>query len=327
LRVVLETNVLSKASYSELGTVFYHGITRQHRILVEDQNSAGFVDWQSSLPQDPHRDWLWALRDGRRLDGQDPGHYEIRVAHIEASEWSFPVPRLTVADAIQLLKAPFRILLEDDQTDRAFLLSMAEPEQRRYLEELEGKDYLRFEHGGGLGKMKATVQRDRKKRTAYFGRMWVLFDSDGLRPDLRSDDAKRLEKSCGRLISHHMLKRRSIENYLPLTSLKSWIDRIPPRERGGRPAKHNALREMSKEQRYHFNMKNGFSGDKKRDDARTVGNLYEGLPENVRRDLKEGFGGKVAHLFQSQVSERQLRNDGGWAEFHPTVDKLIKYIK
>lgn len=335
MRVVLETDILSKASYSELGTVFYHAFTGQHRILVEDQDAPAFLAWLDGLEKEQRQEWQMALDDGLRLDGQDPAYYGIRIAHLEMSSWNLPVPRLTLADAIQLLKVPFCVLLEDDQADRAFLLSMIEPEQKEYLLKLEDRGHVHFAHGGGLGKMTATVKRARKARIAPFGRLWVLFDSDGLRPKLSSNSAKKLADVCdgkateghGGQIPYHMLARRSIENYIPLTSLKSWIDRLPPRRRGGLPAKHVALGKMSDEQRYHFNMKDGFSGDRNRQDAATVGDLYDNLPVEDRQALDKGFGKKIAERFQDQVTERQLRSDGGWDEVHPHVDKLIRYIR
>ncbi len=330
MRVILEMDILSKARPTELGAVFHHGLTGRHLIVAEDRTSSAFVSWLDSLSLRQREECKEILNQGDASNGPGASHYEVRIADIESSDWNRIVPRLSLRDAIQLLGEPFRILLEDDENDRAFLLSMAEREQQEYIQEMEGDGHVRFQHGGGLSKMKSVVERDRQRNTISFGRLWLLFDSDGLRPNSKSRDAKRLEKACGEKIPKHCLSRRSIENYLPLTSLKDWVDRLPPRRRGGPRAKYGAFRTLTAEQRHHYNMKNGFGRDARRQDAASAGDLYDSLNDEYRETLADGFDTgefKVASLFRCRVSERQLRRDGGWDEVNAEVARLIRYIR
>ncbi len=211
------------------------------------------------------------------------------------------------------------------QTDRAFLLSMAEPEQRELFADYEREGFLKFEHGGGLDKMLGKI--DKENDETSLGRLWVLFDSDRLRPDEPSHTARKLDKRCGDKIPHHMLERRSMENYLPLSALAAWAVQPAPRNRRRRLAAFEAFKSMNDDQRHCFNMKKGFAKDRERTDA-TPGDLYADLSPQTLRDLAAGFSSHIGKLFEdSSIPSKDLAGDGGWHEINREVTKLIRYIQ
>jgi hypothetical protein len=325
LKVVLEAGVFTKVGLGELGALCLLGLQGQHRIEVEDMESAQVRECLARLDSDFREDWELALDNGPRLGAQAFSGYAIRVADIETSDWKSDDPRLTLEDALRVLREPFQVLLEDDVSDRAFLLSMTDGDQRVYLEERERKGFLVFTHAGGIGKMLALVER-RKARESSFGRLWLLFDSDKLQPEKPSPVALKIGEVCGDLIPHHMLARRSIENYLPLSALKSWTSRAPSGKRRERGATFKAFTNMSDEQQHCFNMKEGLDGDNKRKGA-TAGDLYKNLSKGDQQKLAGGFGRKIGRLFGNNLVTREDLRRNGWAELNPEVAKLIRYTQ
>jgi hypothetical protein len=76
-----------------------------------------------------------------------------------------------------------------------------------------------------------------------------------------------------------------------------------------RQERHRALASLTDEQRYRYNMKDGFLQDEKDPDyAKKVGSLYHGLDPDIRRKLENGFNSRkfgVADLFD----ETKLHDD------------------
>ncbi|MFC7693838.1 hypothetical protein ACFQY5_34220 [Paeniroseomonas aquatica] len=105
-----------------------------------------------------------------------------------------------------------------------------------------------------------------------------MFDSDALRPNVPSDQSERLKSKCLETgLPFHQLQRRSIESYLPLPALSGWAYN----ERKYRAVRHpifQAYSAMSKVQKHHYNLKNGFEADAKRQGS-NAGDLYEDLEQ------------------------------------------------
>lgn len=135
----------------------------------------------------------------------------------------------------------------------------------------------------------------------------VLFDSDALRPGVPSGESEAKSRACEGL-HHHQLEARSIENYLPLDALSRWAA-----GRSSREALLSAFLLLSPDQRYHYNMKAGFAGDRPR--AAEAGRLYDNVPARVRDALAEGFGKDIATLF----ARTQLVSP---SDFDPSIPAL-----
>jgi hypothetical protein len=84
--------------------------------------------------------------------------------------------------------------------------------------------------------------------------------------------------------------------------------------------RYKAFARLSNEQRYHYNMKKGFSGDEDgKGYADEVGTLYDGLDPSDREALKSGFnnqhGFSIADLFNETIvhdNKAKLYVNEGW---------------
>ena len=202
---------------------------------------------------------------------------------------------LSLADALVLLRSEFRVLVENNHSDRDFLLAIMPAEWKAKILDMESKGWLRFELGGGVTQMTETV---RNMAGNHLERVstWVMFDSDALAPHRPGPNIPALVNLCTRLVPFHCLERRAIENYIPLMALNHWAD-LPARDREVKLAKARALPQASRSQRAHYNMKYGFNGDANRADLNNVGTLFDGLPAASRQTLATGFGPQIADLF------------------------------
>ncbi|HSN97762.1 MAG TPA: hypothetical protein VLS89_05670 [Candidatus Nanopelagicales bacterium] len=331
MKVFIEDEVFRGPGYHlDLLAVFQLALGGVHRIEV-DEDGAGYREWLAERGAQDREECRRAVEFSLELESHRPAKTKIIIA-VASSEWEREVPRLTLSDALELLKRPFRILLEDHEADRHFLLCMANEQQRRFLEDAARAGVVRFEHGGGLESMNRLVQEAMRSEPSARLTSWLVFDSDALRPGEPSDESAKLQATCGRKIPHHQLRRRAIENYLTRKALQGWTYN-DPRGREARVGVFEAFYRMSDAQRHHYNMKNGFVGkDGKRGDSvrrkQSAGDLYGNLSQADRSALGGGFDAKIAGLFNDgSVEERDLAAEGALAEMGPVLNDLIARIR
>ena len=280
-----------------------------------------------------------AIDSSYELDSREPSRVEVRVARLQAPDFTCSPPRLPLTDALRLLSRPFRIIAESDRNDRSFLLSMCTQEQRDFLLRYEREGFIEFENGGGLEHMyeRALELGTVPLASAHALLTWLLFDSDALQPRPEgspSAQSNRLKGACEQTgLSHYQLRRRFIESYLPLRALAGWVTLAPNREgREQRRQRYDAFARLERpEQRHHFNLKKGFSGDRKRiENGETAGALFDDVSEADKLILERGLGQDLAEMYDppcQKVAEADLRNDGGWAEMAPVIASLIASIR
>ncbi len=201
---------------------------------------------------------------------------------------------LSLSDAEIFLRAEFRVIVENDVSDRHFLLAMMRPEWRARILAMESNGWLRFEFGGGLTHMINLVTEVRTSITEKSS-VWVLFDSDSLAPQRHGPYVRELITACTDHVPFHCLQRRAIENYIPYMALDYWTSHDDGRSKR---SKFRALRDLTPLQQAHFNMKFGFKGDLDRNDLANVGALYDGLTAEQRNELASGFGKNISEIFQ-----------------------------
>jgi hypothetical protein len=250
----------------------------------------------------------------------------FEVANVAASDWEATPPRLTVADALLLVDTPFRVMMENGRGDRAFLLSMATPAQRQFLEYLERTDQLIFQGEGGLGELRAVVREHVTPKAHRRLTHWVLFDSDAPAPTCPSRDATLTAELCTAVgVPFHMLERRAIENYLPKWALYLWAQ-SSHYEAAARRQTLDAFFRLSPHQRHHFHMKAGFSTNPKAPE----GALFATVPDADRAILSGGVGRKVADLFATSDKEKlryHIEKDGCASELAGSLAKLIELLR
>ena len=133
---------------------------------------------------------------------------------------------------------------------------------------------------------------------------FVLIDSDALCRGHHADPARRIKKLCrDARVSHHILRRRSAENYLTKGALYSYAY-VKPTHQAKREPAVQALWRMKRAQRWYFHVKEGFKEIDR--DA-----LYASLNTDDRAALERGLGAEVSELFvDGSIRRSELRSDG-----------------
>jgi len=226
MKVIIDAGLFEDPSINqlELLEVFSMGFSGRHLVQIAPISDARFDTWLGK--QDPivADECRLAIESGIRVDALAPAVNVIWVTRSNSGNfcsWN----HVKLSQAVNFLRMPFRILVEDNKSDRNFILSVATGGHRKVLLEREQNHWISFEHGGGSG----LAERAEKYalQTLESLRTWVLFDSDALAPGFPSRQAKKIATVCGEKIRFHQLQRRTIENYLPLLALEHWSKYVP----------------------------------------------------------------------------------------------------
>jgi hypothetical protein len=321
VKVVIEAGTFAdQLAQATVNTLLQFGLSGQHRISLEDPDSDHYRHWHAGLPKVLQDAWDLVLSDATNAEAREASRVEIRIAAISECDWSGNPPRLPLSVAFRLLCQPFRFLLENGRNDRSFLLAVASPDQRRVLHDMEGHGFLEFVGAGGIGELCQILEESVARHPRHRAKLMIITDSDALHPGDRSPEAQRVAADCEKaMVAVHILRRRAIENYLPMNSLRKWMQERP----GIRRALFEAYCHLTPEQRHHFNMKRGFAGDLAVR-GRSCGTLYSEVPPGERDLLQCGFGSSIADLFKGPlVTDDDLDRDGGRVELAPILSLLI----
>ncbi|WP_437793721.1 hypothetical protein [Sorangium sp. So ce693] len=295
MMVLIEAEVFAGTSTADLMVLLWLGATRRHRIVVLDDQAPAYTAWLAGLDEATRGDWERVVGDGLRLNALEPSYHEVWVTAHGQSTWSYPSPTLTFGDAIDLLQRPYRLLVENGITDRAFLLSMCDRATREFLEERISREWIEAEHCGGLGELEKRVKEIRRQVAARM-RCSAIFDSDAMQPGEPSPKSRAIRDLCYPDVHHHQLERRAIENYLPRAALDRWCQLAQGRARLDRRAQVEALFALRDDQRAHYNMKEGFEKDLP--NAHRAGELFAAISGETRRLLRYGLDVHIANLYR-----------------------------
>ncbi|NVB42821.1 hypothetical protein G6O69_33685 [Pseudenhygromyxa sp. WMMC2535] len=218
--------------------------------------SSAYAQWQRS--QGPEVTEL--LRALKMRSRQLPaGSHQIEVVAASESKWSRA--QLTLDDAISLLMAPLRLLVENGRSDVAFLERLVPAAYREQLDGALRSGALEIEHGGGLGEMKKILEtrldhreQDKPRRLRRL-RTWVMFDRDAdlnnpAEPSVTSSAVVALcerdhnERGDPWPLPWLQLGRRTIESYLPEETLELWVARARGNETKRRRETLEALKAL-----------------------------------------------------------------------------------
>lgn len=326
--VQLRPEVFAPAHHLELLVLLWLGSVGRHRVVPQPLDQAAHAAWVERLDDDTRGVWEIMVEESLDRERLHPAHWQIELTATGDPAWQRPVPLLPIGAALDVLLQPYRVVLENNVNDRAFLLALGGRDGAGALREAERRAWLVFEMGGGS----TVVPRIREIRRAEALRRMasVLVDSDAMRPpgpgerreDVEGDQARLVRRVAGEPlvgVHLHVLRRRAIENYLPVATLR--------REAAADERVLNALARLSDEQRCHFNMKEGFDRDAKDPHhAARVGGLYDSLPARDRERLRRGFGTDVARLFAGRVREGEV-DDGARAEVEAFVAEILTRMR
>ncbi len=325
MRVLLRPEVFDEHYHLELLVLLWLGATGRHRVLPDPLDHPTCERWVDALDADTRKAWRTMVDDTLVREQFEPAVEEVALTNGREAAWQKVPPTLPIGDALDVLLQPYRVILENNVNDRAFVLALCGREARRAVAQAEQRAWLVIEMGGGS----AIVPRVRQVRCSPWLRLVtsVLVDSDAMRPAASGEDPDAVEghqtrsvrKAADAQVHLHVLARRSIENYLPLATLDRWASGNPSRTRVTR-----ALRRLSETQRHHFSMKRGFVGDQP--EAHRAVRLYDGVPSKVVDALAHGFGEDIALLFGGSVRDGD-EEAAGRSEVQKFVSEVLARMR
>ena len=345
MRVILKAEVFASKlmKHLDLIALIKFGVDERHLIQVEPPDADEVHDWLDKQSENIREECQLAFDFGYRLDSDEYAQFSpftIQVARVDKAQWYQNEPLLPLDIALKFLSQPFTIFVENRRNDSAFLRATATGWRKQKLEQLLNQDWIKFEAGGGLGEILKYVKEISKQPEKY-QRHFVLFDSDALEPDKPSQQSESVVTNCGQSVYFHRLRRRAIENYLPLAALWEWTKIHKPKKICvSRRHLVEAFQQLSDEQRHHFNLKKGFKGDFKtksdeketeqEKEHRLVGHFYQNISLERRMILAQGFGTDIAQLFKEEqflIKEKWLHDDESLIlELEPMLEKLLSLV-
>lgn len=300
----------------------------RHQLVVSNVAGVNYCTWRQRQTPDVLDPWDLALDSSIKSQAREPAIHEVIASQRTQSDFSTSPPELSVLDAVSLAEQPFRVALENDNSDRAFILTFADSEQRSRLQELAGLGFFIFEHCGGITEMPRKISELANFSTLSKWNTFAIFDNDALQPNRPSTASDTVVALCtDKSVEHHRLNRRAIENYLSKKSLTFWTYSMGKSSRDTRKPVFKAYCKLTSDQAHHFNMKGGLNGDA-RVDGDGAGTLFDAVAERDIRSLRSGFGRSVASLFvDDKVSEDCLKKDGSWAEVNQVVSQILTLLR
>lgn len=213
----------------------------------------------------------------------------------------------TLASGLQVLTQPAWVVVENSQSDGAFLkaISAACQPEREQVSTAFQKGWLKLQHaGGGDELMKRVTELVDTKHIPE--RILVLVDSDRYYPGPDSKKIIRLRSDCAKSkVGLVVLSKREIENYLPLRLLEKHANEL------GQKRLYAAFAQLSQTQRDFFDIKNGFRSKDgvagKTHIPKEHGTLFDSLPPGVDLDdLSVGFGKHAWKLFEKPITRDDI---------------------
>ena len=208
-------------------------------------------------------------------------------------------------DAVRLAEEPLVILVENRNSDGAFLKRVVK-ELDKSLHKYWKKDGkpVRLDSVGGKGEMPVEVEC-RMRGRAHRPRLVAIVDSDRKGPnDNLSHDARRLRRTCERWgIPCWVHSKREAENYLPRGLLAERQDAGTDHV-----SRVEAWDRLTDDQKNFFDVRNGLPDEP----SAVEKELFNGLSTLDKKTLSSGFGPNVHKCWDAwhvQVTQ-ELRTRG-----------------
>jgi len=298
MNFVLTAQVLAHGSLVRLSRLWGVAIDRRHRIQIPEDAEPAWRRWRTTLDLETQEEVDAALQWSDLENAKRPSSVVLTVTMKERSSW--PRLELTLDDALDLAYRPFRLFLENAASDGGFFQSILTADERQWFDDWVRREWLLLETAGGVTELKKRVEWARQDPSRQL-RVAALFDGDAVEPavahpesaanfrDRLHPNSRKVLDACEAVqagdhnaFPHHVTRRRSIENYLPLATLERWAASVEAKERPRCSKRVGALRAFP--HRHHVNMKDGHEGDRKRKPPITW------LPAAKRTPLEQGFG-------------------------------------
>lgn len=300
----------------EMLCIFLFAYEGRHQVYIDEPARDNFLEWigkqdlitkeQIELGLDASLEEATSSEPNLRVLVTDPKYQDLAACP----------PRLSPSNAYAIGKQRLRILVENIESDRTFLLSMI-PDTHEFARKfLSNAEWTEFYNGGGS--TLPLVIESWKDNALLVMRSFCYFDSDAKEPGHPKQEAKAWAQLCTEVgLAHYCLARREIENYLPRQAMERyWSLAHPKPERLRRKGMVYPWARMSAVQRHHFDMKEGFKG------SHSPGLGYDLLPPVVHTALKNGFGSKIWEEFYD-IDSDWTDSDGSRVEIIQLVSEIL----
>jgi hypothetical protein len=295
MRLNLHKSIFDEKHHIELNDILSEAYKKRISIHIEDNDS--YNEWVSQRTKLEQTKWTLAIKTSANL------HVAARTScvfliseDIGKPNWEADIPIAKVEDLDYLLKLPLTIALENGRNDRNFLLSVCKAGLRERLMELEKQQSLAFDGPGGINELINHMKGKYTSHPAKRHKFWLLFDGDSTVPTEIADTANELIELCkeNKIDNYHCLTRRAIENYLPISDNTN-IEELYSLFNEDDDEFKEQLRcfsKLSKEQRYHYHMKNGL----RQNNCKNSG-LYNNFDKTTTKLIGRGFNIRIDSIF------------------------------
>jgi len=296
MRVEFSSEVLSDPKwYDYLDRIVYFFDEERHIWHSEDPDDVTNSDWFSA--EDDSR----SARRIRELFEKSVVQEEYQRAEglrhsicivVSGNTLDETGTMLAPNDAYRALNRPGYVVVEDAESDSAFVNAMVQAHGRDPIDEAIEKGWLQFEHMGGCGQLERTLKRIRSEPNGSPGpmRTVVVVDSDRLFPGQETENSRRVDRLCSEFGAvGWVLQKREAENYLP----------IPVLNNAGSLQILRAFGRLSQLQKDFFDMKHGFPNEGIPPEQNV---LYQGVSNVDIERLKRGFGTDCWRLFHRHTN-------------------------
>lgn len=315
MRVRFSPHVVQHApSWNQLDELVHHFLEGRHEWHIEDPAHLASSNWiTSDAGGRAGKRNLEALQKAATSSMWGATGAAISVIVDIASQAAHV---MSAAEAVRALAQPAYVVVENSESDGAFIQTMAFAFGRRRLIEAHTQGWWELEHAGGFGECEKRVQEIKAKRAGPL-RVLVLTDSDVRFSGDTSATAKKIEGFCkANGVPYFILCRRKIENYIPLEALD-----------GKPPLKIGAFATLTPEQQQYFDLKNGFSAYAAADPLK-VAALYASVPKHARTALEGGFGKYAWRAFIDNARVFTAQSVRKWCASDPTeMDRLLDLVE
>jgi len=288
VRVTITSAVCqSKPNFEALDRLIDHFLSGKHLWDIDDVDAMQASSWLTGDDRVTRRN-VEALEKCFVANAQQPTTRMHRIA-ITVDDRTMAPNHLSTSDALLSLATPAMVIVENEESDGAFLGAMVRAFRRDAVEYAIHERWLELDHAGGYGEIEKRVERYKARNTGPV-RLLILADSDRLFPGHESQTYKKILQVCtDHSVPYVLLEKRSIESYLPVEAL----------QRSGRREQYKAYLHLSNPQKDHYRIKSGFSRD--RDGTCVVPPeqvaLFAHVPPRILDELCGGFGDEAWRLF------------------------------
>lgn len=230
--------------------------------------------------------------------------------------------KLRPDEARRCLNQPLYVLVENAQSDGAFLDAMIHAFGRKALSDAQTEGWWQIKHLGGFGETEKMIEALQAQSTGIC-RIFVLADSDREYPHHETATIKKVEPCCiSKRIPFHILTKRKIENYLPVDVLAH-----VPRKR---KKTYKAFLNLNSNQKDFYEMKSGFSKKVKKigQFPASQAAIFKNIPPKTLSNLHGGFGPDIWEYFKTYRGQITRESVKLTCESDPDeIESVLNYLE